>query len=83
MAKATTTPKGGSKARKPAAKKSTPKKAEPTPMDNKTEAKSRFNAALEEAKAGAAALRAEAGERADAYREQAKSKMLRSNQLIQ
>ncbi|MEQ5786724.1 hypothetical protein J3454_02325 [Erythrobacter sp. NFXS35] len=38
------------------------------------EAKSRFNAALEEAKAGAAALRAEAGTRVGSYGEQAKSK---------
>lgn len=36
-------------------------------------AKSKFNAALEEAKAGAAALRTEAGERAAAYRNQARS----------
>lgn len=43
------------------------------------EAKSRFNAALEEAKAGAAALRAEAGSRAGAYREQAKD---RSNDIV-
>ncbi|MEP3051312.1 MAG: hypothetical protein ABJP48_09430 [Erythrobacter sp.] len=41
---------------------------------NRTEAKSRFNAALEEAKAGAAALRAEAGERAGSYRENAMTK---------
>lgn len=39
--------------------------------DNTAEAKSRFNAALEEAKAGAAALKTEAGERAKAYRQQA------------
>lgn len=38
---------------------------------HRAEAKSRFNAAISEAKAGAAALRAEAGERAGAYREQA------------
>lgn len=42
--------------------------------DNKTEAKSRFNAALEEAKAGAAALKAEGKDRAAAYRDQAKGK---------
>ena len=53
--------------------------------DNKAEAKTRFNAALDEAKAGAAALRAEASERsrartdklkgdASAYRDQAKTK---------
>lgn len=48
----------------------------PTPptADNRTEAKSRFNAALEEAKAGAAALKAEGRDRAAAYREQAKGK---------
>lgn len=38
------------------------------------EAKSRFNAALEEAKAGAAALRAEAGTRASNYSGQAREK---------
>lgn len=38
---------------------------------HRAEAKSRFNAAVSEAKAGAAALRAEAGERAGVYREQA------------
>jgi ElaB/YqjD/DUF883 family membrane-anchored ribosome-binding protein len=42
--------------------------------DKRTEAKSRFNAALEEAKAGAAALGAEAKERAGTYRTQAKTK---------
>jgi len=45
----------------------------PEPASNTAEAKSRFNAALEEAKAGAAALKTEAGERAAAYRNQAKS----------
>lgn len=49
------------------------------PIDNKAEAKSRFNAALDEAKAGAAALKAEAGERAGAYREQART---RSGDLV-
>lgn len=44
------------------------------PKDNKAEAKSRFNAALEEAKAGAAALTAEGKGRAAAYRDQAKGK---------
>ena len=62
-----------STARKPSAKKASP------PVSNKEEAKSRFNAALDEAKAGAAALRAEAGERAGAYREQA---MNRSSELM-
>lgn len=42
-------------------------------VKNTDVAKSRFNAALEEAKAGAAALRTEAGERAAAYRSQARS----------
>ena len=48
----------------------------PTPdtTDNRAEAKSRFNAALEEAKAGAAALKAEGRDRAVAYRDQAKGK---------
>ncbi|MFU7528888.1 hypothetical protein [Qipengyuania sp. ASV99] len=63
------------------AKKAAPKKtgAAAKPVDDSVpsgtgEAKSRFNAALEEAKAGAAALRAEAGNRAGDYREQAKSR---------
>lgn len=68
MADATTTP--GTTTPKP--KKS--KKAAPAPKSNTAEAKSRFNAALEEAKAGAAALKAEAGERAGTYRDQAKGK---------
>ena len=38
-----------------------------------TEAKGRFNAALQEAKAGAAALRTEASDRAAAYRNQART----------
>src|SRR5690606_29563908 len=41
---------------------------------NRDEAKSRFNAALEEARAGAAALGAEAREKVGGYREQAKSR---------
>lgn len=45
-----------------------------TATSNTAVAKSRFNAALEEAKAGAAALRAEAGTRVGAYGEQAKDK---------
>lgn len=45
-----------------------------TATGHRAEAKSRFNAALEEAKAGAAALKAEAGERAGQYRTQAKGK---------
>ncbi|OBX18392.1 hypothetical protein A9995_12890 [Erythrobacter sp. QSSC1-22B] len=42
--------------------------------EHRAEAKTRFNAAVQEAKAGAAALRAEAGERASAYRTQARGK---------
>ncbi|MGV2496256.1 hypothetical protein [Pelagerythrobacter aerophilus] len=45
-----------------------------TTTDHRTEAKSRFNSALEEAKAGAAALKAEAADRAVAYRDQAKGR---------
>lgn len=45
-----------------------------TATPHRAEAKSRFNAALEEAKAGAAALKADATERAAAYRSQAKDK---------
>lgn len=41
---------------------------------HRDEAKTRFNAALEEAKAGAAALKAEAGQVVGTYREQAKGK---------
>lgn len=41
---------------------------------HRDEAKSRFSAAVQEAKAGAAALRAEAGERAGIYRDQARDK---------
>ncbi len=43
-------------------------------LGHKAEAKSHFNAALDEAKAGAAALKAEAGVRADEYRTRAKGK---------
>jgi len=64
MAETTTTAK---KPRKSAAKAATPK-------SNTAEAKSRFNAALDEARAGAVALKAEAGERAGAYRNQARDK---------
>ena len=66
--------------RKAAASKSAPKETVPVTdkttatTDNRSEAKSRFNAALEEAKAGAAALKAEGRDRAVAYREQAKGK---------
>jgi ElaB/YqjD/DUF883 family membrane-anchored ribosome-binding protein len=80
MAEATTPkPKTTRKAAaKPAAKATgnqsagTPRKAAPTP-NNTDLAKSRFNAALEEAKAGAAALRSEAADRAAAYRNSARS----------
>src|SRR5690606_11481614 len=41
---------------------------------NRDEAKSRFNAALEEARAGAAALGAEARDKVGGYREQAKTR---------
>jgi len=68
-------------ARKPAAKAggaSTPRKAAapksaPRPKTNAAVAKSRFNAALDEARAGAAALRSEASDRASAYRNQARA----------
>lgn len=68
------------KPRKTVAKTTTAKETAPvtntaaTTTDNRTEAKSRFNAALDEAKAGAAALRAEGKDRAAAYRTQAKGK---------
>ena len=52
----------------------TPPRQPAAPPGNTVEAKSRFNAALDEAKAGAAALKAEAGERAQAYRDQARSR---------
>ncbi len=71
------------KPRKTVAKTATAKETTPvtdtahtttSTSDNRAEAKSRFNAALEEAKAGAAALKAEGRERAGAYRAQAKGK---------
>lgn len=58
------------KPRKPAAK---PAKAA-APNDNKAEAKQKFAKALDEAKAGAAALKAEAMSRADDYRGKAAAK---------
>ncbi len=64
-------------AKKGAAKETTPVTNAATTSaatDHRTEAKSRFNAALEEAKAGAAALKAEGKDRAAAYRDQAKGK---------
>jgi ElaB/YqjD/DUF883 family membrane-anchored ribosome-binding protein len=80
MADATTPSTSKKKtARKPATPKpATPATATPaaagTTTDHRTEAKSRFNSALEEAKAGAAALKAEAADRAVAYRDQAKGR---------
>lgn len=86
----TTKPKTAAKPRKTVAKKGIAKETAPmtntaattVPADTTTtaanphreEAKSRFSAAVQEAKAGAAALRAEAGERASAYKTQAKGK---------
>ncbi len=62
-------------AKTPIAKEKTPVTNTATPAtDNRTEAKSRFNAALDEAKAGAAALRREGKDRAASYRTQAKGK---------
>lgn len=61
--------------RKAAAKASPPSKPTKEPeVTNREEAKSRFNAALEEARAGAAALKAEAGQVVGSYREQARGK---------
>jgi ElaB/YqjD/DUF883 family membrane-anchored ribosome-binding protein len=62
--------------KKPAAKKAAPRKTAATApaSDHRVEAKSRFNAALDEARAGAAALRADAGERAIAMRDQARDR---------
>lgn len=79
MANATTTGTAKKKtARKPAATKQQTPAIEPTPTPvapgHRAEAKSRFNSALEEAKAGAAALKAEAADRAVAYRDQAKGR---------
>lgn len=67
----------GSKTRKSPSTKAKSKAAKP--KNNKAVAKSRFSAALEEAKAGAAALRAEASERAATYRSQAQ---LKSSDLV-
>src|SRR3546814_1844616 len=64
----------GSKTRKSPSTKTKVETKAAKPANNKAVAKSRFNAALEEAKAGAAALRAEASERAAAYRSQAQDK---------
>ena len=76
----TTTPKTrkGTNSTKTSSKAAASRKAVAgTPLleeSNTARAKSRFNAALEEAKAGAAALGAEARDRADAYRSQAKTR---------
>ncbi len=55
-------------------RKAAPKTKKVEPVDNKTEAKAKFSKAIEEAKAGAAALGAEAKEKAEGYRDQAKAK---------
>ena len=65
--------KGAAKEKAPVTNTATDNTAENT-NPHRAEAKSRFNAALEEAKAGAAALRAEGKERASAVRGQAKGK---------
>lgn len=75
-------PGTGAQSRKTAASKPKAKPMNQTTTPNtatgaashRGEAKSRFNAAVAEAKAGAAALRAEAAERAGLYREQAASR---------
>ncbi|MFN4038294.1 MAG: hypothetical protein ACK4IB_03075 [Erythrobacter sp.] len=71
---ATTASKGPTKA---ASRKTAATAAAPTAPVK--EAKSRFNAALEEAKAGAAALRVEAENRAGAVREQA---LMKSDDIV-
>lgn len=76
MAQASTPNKSTTKS-KPAKQTIAPEVSlEPTgkPTSNTKEAKTRFNAALDEAKAGAAALKAEAATRASAYTAQAKGK---------
>lgn len=75
-------PAKGGTTKRSASRKAAPKKTAATANKadeqvveaDVTEAKSRFNNALEEAKAGAAALRAEAGGKVGDYREQALSK---------
>ncbi len=69
------------KGRKMAEAKNTTKKPRKAPakkaaakQTNTEEAKSRFSAAIDEAKAGAIALKAEAGDRAGAYKEQARDR---------
>lgn len=56
-----------------AAAKPTPRKKTAT-TDAKAEAKSHFNAAVDEARAAASALKADAKERASSYRDQARAK---------
>ena len=70
--KKTVAQKGAAKETAPVTNTATDTTTTTTP--HRAEAKSRFNAALEEAKAGAAALRAEGKERASAVRGQAKGK---------
>ena len=62
-----------STAKKPATRKTIKPKKE-AQVDHTSEAKAKFSKALEEAKAGAAELSAEAKERADVYRERAVAK---------
>lgn len=62
-----------SSAKKPATRKPAKAKKEQA-VDHKSEAKAKFSKALDEAKAGAAELGAEAKERAGAYRERAVAK---------
>jgi ElaB/YqjD/DUF883 family membrane-anchored ribosome-binding protein len=72
---ASTTPKTSKpRTQKPAAMTASGSAATSAETNNKDLAKSRFNAALEEAKAGAAALTADARERGADYRAQAKAK---------
>jgi len=57
-----------------APRKSAPKAKKEVPVDHKSEAKAKFSKALEEAKAGASELSAEAKVRAGAYKEMAVAK---------
>ncbi|WP_298466320.1 hypothetical protein [uncultured Erythrobacter sp.] len=75
--KSTKAPAKRSTSKSTTAKKAAPKKTAATAKaadEPVVEAKSRFNSALEEAKAGAAALRTGAGDKVGDYREQAKSR---------
>ena len=66
-------PAKGGTTKKSAARKAAPKKTAATSKaPDRIEAKSRFNTALEEAKAGAASLRAEAGSRGEDMMSEAK-----------